>query len=314
MRARHYFTDGLHPFVQLLLVGSLALLFSSALTLLAMFLARPLFGITALDTLVQSAIENPIMVAENARQINALKWVQLMASLGTFLIPAIVFARVKFPDGDYLHIRQPTPWLYVVAGVWIMFTVVPLAQVLYEVNLGIQVPDAFPFLKKLVDESHRANEQLTLAFLATPRLSDLWINLIVLAMIPALSEELLFRGCLVQLLNEWFKRTHVAIWAAAFLFSLLHADWYGFFPRMLLGGVLGYLFVWTGSLWIPIVAHACYNGAQVILAYLYDHNAITYDLRSAESLPWPVTAIGTVLFLASTIALYRYIFAKKFIY
>jgi membrane protease YdiL (CAAX protease family) len=78
----------------------------------------------------------------------------------------------------------------------------------------------------------------------------------------------LFRGLLQRLLKEWLGNIHFAIFMAAFLFSAMHMQFYGFFPRMLLGIMFGYLFYWSGSLWVPICAHFINNGSAVIFSYL----------------------------------------------
>lgn len=290
------------------------LIFSSVLTLLGMYLVRPLFGITTLDKVMQAAIEQPLMVAENANHINALKLVQLLASLGMFLIPALIFAYLKFPQGDYLYLSARPWWLFAVVGTLVLFTAVPAVGWLYELNKKLELPPSWATLQEAIDAAAHTNEQLTIAFLATPRPPDLLINLIVIALIPAIGEELLFRGCLFQLLLEWFRKGHVAVWLSAAVFSLVHGDVYAFLPRLVLGGLLAYLFLWTNNLWVPIIAHALYNGVQVLLAFLHDHGWLAYDVRSQEPFSWPAVAVSTALFAALLYALYRLVLERKFIY
>lgn len=314
MAYRRYFTDGLHPFIQLLLLASLMLLCASLFTLLGMFLVRPLFGITTLDQVMQAALEQPLMVAENAAQINALKTVQLLASLGMFLVPALLFAWLKFPDGDYLYLQARPSLRFGLLGILILLAAVPGVGWIYEINKMLQLPQSLEGLQRLLDDAAKANEQLTLAFLATPRITDLFINLIVIALIPALGEELLFRGCLFQLLQEWLRRSHATVWLSAALFSLVHGDAYGFVPRLLMGALLAYLFLWTNNLWVPILAHAVYNGAQVMLAFLFDHGWIGYDIRAEESFGLPVVLVSTAVCAALVYVLYRQVLERKFIY
>ncbi|MCS6918064.1 MAG: type II CAAX endopeptidase family protein [Chitinophagales bacterium] len=314
MAYRRYFTDGLHPFIQLLLLAALMLISSSVFTLLGMYLVRPLFGITALDVVVQAAMENPLMVAENAAQIHALKTVQLMASVGMFLVPALLFAWLKFPDGDYLFLNARPSLIMAGAGTLALLLAVPAVSWLYEWNKTLQLPDALASLQKLLDEAAHANEQLTLAFLATPRQTELFINLIVIALIPALGEELLFRGCIFQLLQEWTRRSHAAVWISAALFSLVHGDLFGFLPRLIMGALLAYLFLWTSNLWVPIIAHAFYNGIQVLLAFLFDHGWIGFDIREESRMSWPVVLVSSVICVAAVYWLNRHVEERKFIY
>jgi membrane protease YdiL (CAAX protease family) len=79
---------------------------------------------------------------------------------------------------------------------------------------------------------------------------------------------LLFRGLLQRLIREWLGNVHVAVFISAFLFSALHMQFFGFLPRMMLGIMFGYLFVWTGSLWVPVFAHFVNNGSAVVVSYL----------------------------------------------
>jgi hypothetical protein len=91
----------------------------------------------------------------------------------------------------------------------------------------------------------------------------------MIAILPALGEELLFRGLIQHLISRWFRNSHVAIFGTAFLFSFIHFQFFGFVPRFLLGLYFGYLLFWSGSLWLPIVAHLINNG----LAVFYYHYA-----------------------------------------
>lgn len=299
--------DAMHPFLQLILLSAITIVCLVIFTLGAMYLVKPLFGITALDVITQGAIDNPGGVAMNANQINALKFVQFMSSFGIFIIPPLAFARLKFPDGDYLRLNVRTPLIFLLLGVLILLFSGAFIEFIYSINRQLPLP-------QWMVESEHASEQITLAFLKTPRPADIWINLIVLALIPAIGEELMFRGCVQQLLREWTRNTHAAIWITAFLFSFIHFQFYGFVPRMILGALLGYLFVWSGSLWVPIIAHAFNNGIQIVLAYLYDHKKIEFDITSEQQIPVYITIVasaGCLLFMY----LYKRISdQKKFIY
>ena len=133
------------------------------------------------------------------------------------------------------------------------------------------------FLKSIEDAMRAAEDRaalITEAFLKMNNISDLLINLIVVAVLPAIGEELLFRGVLQRLLGEWSKNIHAGIWISAFVFSAMHAQFYGFVPRMLLGALFGYLLVWSGSLWLPILAHFINNGSAVLFTYLFAKGTI----------------------------------------
>jgi membrane protease YdiL (CAAX protease family) len=107
------------------------------------------------------------------------------------------------------------------------------------------------------------------AYLQTENIGGLLINIFMVALIPALGEEFLFRGMIQRILYEWFRNKHLAIWIAALLFSLMHYQFLGLFPRVLLGALFGYLFVWTGSIWMAVLAHFINNGVAVIYYYIF---------------------------------------------
>jgi len=90
----------------------------------------------------------------------------------------------------------------------------------------------------------------------------------MIAILPAIGEELLFRGVLQRIFANWTKNIHLGVWIAAILFSAMHMQFYGFLPRMMLGVLFGYLFVWSGSLLLPILCHFINNGSAVIYAYV----------------------------------------------
>ena len=90
-----------------------------------------------------------------------------------------------------------------------------------------------------------------------------------------------FRGVLQQLLGG---RRHVAIWLTAVIFSAIHMQFYGFVPRMLMGALFGYVFVWTGSLWVPIVMHFVNNGMAVLVYYIFSSKGVAIDTNYADTL------------------------------
>jgi hypothetical protein len=135
---------------------------------------------------------------------------------------------------------------------------------------------------------------------------DLVLNLFVLAVIPALGEELLFRGLLQKMFNELFKNKHIAILVTAAIFSAIHMQFYGFIPRMLLGALFGYLLVWSGSIWVPVLAHFFNNAMVVIFSYLssksllpFDENTIGTENNHMILLIVSSAIVGGLLFLLS---------------
>ena len=119
---------------------------------------------------------------------------------------------------------------------------------------------------------------LTDAFTEGDSLGVLFLNLIVIALLAALSEELFFRGVLQKVLIECTRNKHLGVWIGAIIFSAFHMQFYGFLPRMLMGAFLGYLFLWSGSLWLGIFAHFINNGMAVLIIWLINKNVIPENI------------------------------------
>ena len=119
--------------------------------------------------------------------------------------------------------------------------------------------------------------RLTEAFLRNTSIPSLAVNLFMVGILASIGEELLFRAVLIPLFKDWFKNVHVAIIISSILFSAFHLQFYGFMPRFLLGMIFGYLFVWSGSVWLPIFAHFINNSSAVIVYYLVNKGSLNVE-------------------------------------
>ena len=149
--------------------------------------------------------------------------------------------------------------------------------------------------------------KLTEAFLSDISIGGFIVNLLMIGMLAAIGEELLFRGVILRIFKDWSGNTHVAVWISAILFSALHLQFFGFLPRMILGVVLGYLFVWSRSLWVPVITHFINNTAAVIVAFLFYRGNIKTDMESfgsTDNAGWIIGSLVITLFLL--IAIFRY--------
>jgi membrane protease YdiL (CAAX protease family) len=148
-----------------------------------------------------------------------------------------------------------------------LLALLPIVGVVNEWNQAISLPDFLAPLEAWMREAEDMATQLQERFLSGTSYWDLFVNIVVMAVTPAFCEELLFRGVIQNQLEKWFKNAHVAVWVAAIIFSAIHFQFYGFFPRMILGAALGYLLVYGKSLWLPIVVHCVNNSLAVITAW-----------------------------------------------
>lgn len=195
---------------------------------------------------------------------NAIRWFNLLAHVGGFTLGSLLTAWVAFRgrwrQGLHLH-TWPTPAGLLYLPVLLLGGFL-LMQLVYWFNQQLPLPDS---LWEMENQQNWLVEQVL-------RMESPWefaLTLLVAGIAPAVGEELLFRGLVQPQLRRWTGSVHWAVWIAAILFSAIHLQFAGFIPRMLLGALLGYLLVWTHSLWAPILAHFLFNGVQIVVFYFF---------------------------------------------
>lgn len=152
----------------------------------------------------------------------------------------------------------------------------PMISLLTEWNKGMELPSFLASMEEMMRQMEESAKEVTDQFLNTSSVGMMFINLFVIALLPAVGEEMMFRGWLQRVLGKSVNY-HTAIWVSAFVFSAIHFQFYGFIPRMLIGAALGYLYCYTGSLWAPIIAHFTNNAAAVISAFLVYNGYISIN-------------------------------------
>ena len=164
----------------------------------------------------------------------------------------------------WLHLDKAFAWQEALAAVVIMLLAIPGINLLSAWNQQLELPECMSGIEQWMRMQEDAAEQLTEQFLRVDTLGGLLVNIGLMALLPAVGEELTFRG-VVQ--GMFTRNKHVAIWATAAIFSFVHMQFYGFLPRMLLGAMFGYMLWWTGSLWVPMLMHFVNNCAAVVVAF-----------------------------------------------
>lgn len=247
----------------------------------------------------------------------SMKWGQFMQTAGAMLLPPILCAVIfdeRHRPLNWLHLNKGADWKIILLAVLIMLTALPAINLLADLNSRVVLPECLSGVEQWMKSYEEAAEKLMADFLKTDHIDTLFINIGLIAVLPALCEELTFRGTLQQLLggSQWNRswKMHAAIWVTAFIFSAIHMQFYGFVPRMLMGAMFGYMFVWTGSLWIPILMHFTNNGLVVIAYYLFEETALegkSYaDTFGAGTTWWvgvlSLIAVGVLLWIVRRIA------------
>lgn len=254
---------------------------------------------------------------EQPLSVGSLKWVQFFQSAAMFLLPPLCVA--------YLWSQEPMKWLKVSefqsfkvsgAAILLMLVALPAINLLSYWNQQMSLPAFLEPLEAWMQVQEENAKVLTEQFLNVTTFGGLMVNLLLMAVLPAIGEELTFRGVLQRLLtprliasSPYRQTPHIAIWCSAILFSAIHMQFYGFVPRMLMGALFGYMLAWTGSLWVPILMHMTNNAAAVILYFVArraDWDMEKVDAIGTNDTLWlgvvsmVITIVGIYIFRRST--------------
>lgn len=198
----------------------------------------------------------------------------------------ITQTQISWPD--YLQSRRVPRFTELSLGILLMAVSMPL--VLYSLTLNQQLP--LPEMFKVAGE--QAEEALK-GLLHMDNWSELLVNMVLIALLPALGEELVFRGVVQQQLMRRIANPWVAMLISAAVFSAAHFQFDGFLPRMLLGFLLGWLYWRTRNFWVPVAGHFFNNGLQVLGQYLYGKEMSSIDLEKDVQVPWEFAAISVFM-------------------
>ena len=127
---------------------------------------------------------------------------------------------------------------------------------------------------------------------------ELLMGILVIGILAGIGEEMFFRGVIQPKMHFYTGSAHLGIWLTAIIFSAIHVQFYGFLPRVFLGAVFGYLYMYSGSLVYPILAHIFNNSFTVIMVYLANQGMINFDLESTDEVSYPVAICGLLVLLA----------------
>lgn len=247
--------------------------------------------------------------------IASMKWLQLLQTLALFFFPPLLTAYFCCEQPlHWLHLDRGMRWQTMLFAILLMLCAIPGINLLSHLNQQLTLPSFLEPLEDLIRSQEEAANRLTEQFLQVNTIGGLLVNIGLMALLPAMAEELTFRGILQSLLNppafndvsvpskplsthigntqsltdnavsasskSLSARTHIAIWATAIIFSFVHFQFYGFIPRMLMGAMFGYMLAWTGSLWVPMLMHFTNNAIAVLsyyIAYNYSLDADSFD-------------------------------------
>ncbi|MER2997336.1 CPBP family intramembrane glutamic endopeptidase [Pontibacter populi] len=230
----------------------------------------------------------------NGRNIMLL--LQGVIQFMSFVVGPLFMLRVlKYDVEPYLNWKMPVaPLLVLLAGV-LMIVIMPANSVVINWNANLNFPDFMQGFEEWARAKEDELAELTKMIADFNDIPKLLIGILVIAVIPAIGEEIVFRGVLQKQLHRWTGNPHAAIWIAGLVFAAIHVQFFGFVPRAILGALFGYLYFWSGRISVPIVAHFFNNGFTVLMLYLQQTGAVDIDVESTEPMEWWSVLLSIVL-------------------
>ncbi len=219
------------------------------------------------------------------RVINASN--QIIGFLGASFLFLLIMGK-RSVNGFWMGVPRMTILLVPFLAMFSM----PLIQAAFEINNAL-IPEG-SYLEGLLKPSEDNLAKMTEVLLTMNSFSEYLLMLFVVAVLPALAEEFVFRGVVQAQLAKAFNNIHVGIWTSAFVFRFIHFQFYGFLPRMLLGVFFGYLVVHTGSIWSSVLAHFINNAMAVTAAY-FAGSASIGEAQMEEAALNPILLLLSVL-------------------
>lgn len=231
---------------------------------------------SSLASLVILIIYHTPSMLEASDPITAIRISQSLATIGAFLLPALLFAYCQERQCFQYNAANRLPdFSMTIIVLVVSVTLLPVVSVLSMFNMQIMPQEGVvaEFMRNFEDAANQILDMVT----SRRNNSDLIANIVVFAVLAGVCEEFLFQGSLQPLMTKWCRNPHVGILLTAFIFSTLHFQFYGFIPRFALGVYLGYLLYWSRSLWLPILAHVMHNAISILADYTLQGRGIDTD-------------------------------------
>lgn len=245
------------PIIKLVFVLTAVLLFGMLSTVFMSLIGEPLFGVDMTS------------YADMKSNIAFMQTYQILQSISLFIIPSLIafylFYR-SFSRG--INGEKSLSASSTIIAVFLIF--VSQAFISYSgwLNHQIRLPEYFNELIGWMTQKEQEATELTTLLISNKSWIQVMITIFMMSVLPAIGEEWLFRGLIQRELGSWLKNKHIAILLTAIIFSAVHMQFLTFLPRFFLGIILGYLYTWSGNLWLAVIGHFT-NNFMAVVAYMY---------------------------------------------
>ncbi len=248
------------PQIQFIISLIVILVVSVILLLITLLSAKLIFG-----TIDPGQGRTVITTMERA----SLKYMQALQHISIFVIPSLIISYLMDRNCfTYLKVgKLPGGWVFLFVAL-ISLLVIPVNSDAAILNSRLSLPGWMSGIEKWIILKEDEAFRITGWLIYTKSNAGLVLNIFILAFLPAIGEEFIFRGIFQQIFHKWFKSGHLAVWITAIIFSTIHLQFYGFLPRLILGLLFGYFFLWSGSIWLSVLAHFINNAIPVIVAFV----------------------------------------------
>ncbi|MFZ4862399.1 CPBP family intramembrane glutamic endopeptidase [Sphingobacterium sp. Mn56C] len=198
------------------------------------------------------------------------------SSFGTFLLPAIIL-QLREPFRSYFPTENKGNLGFYVLAVLLLVAFGPVMQWVGALNSEMSLPPGLAGIEAWMRAQEDKMAVLTEQIVMVDHVGLLLSNILVMAVVPAIAEEYYFRGSLMQIIQRLTHNHHITVWLTAVIFSAIHVQFFGFFPRLILGVFFGYMFVWSRNIWVPILGHFVNNATVTVIAFVYTKQGKTFD-------------------------------------
>ena len=282
----------LHPGLQILLL--LVLMAAGACVGQALFFAISQFGFGVAGQDMGKVVQYPAAYPQG--------WNLLMLYQGLLLFSALAGGALALASSlgygwaEYFSPRRLGAGWWLLAAAALIVVILPFMSTLIAWNAGVHFPGALHAFEVWARASEDKAAVLTKFLTRFSSVGRFLVGVVVIALVPAIAEELVCRGVIQKNLVRWFS-PHVGVWLGAAIFSAIHFQFFGFVPRFMLGLVLGYLYLWSGNILVSMAAHFTQNAFQLLIIYLAQRGQFGwgFDPDSNDALPWTLVLPSLLL-------------------
>jgi membrane protease YdiL (CAAX protease family) len=242
----------------------------------------------------------------NPQGVMALKLNQALISIAIFIVPAFLFCKAIYQNPiQFLQLQSPTKIYNYLFIILLIILAIPVSSWLMQLNQNLHFPENYQDFETFLRGDEAFAKLQMESFVNANTIPQLLFNILIVAVIPAITEEFFFRACLQNFVKMCFHNLHVSIIFTAIIFSAIHGDYFGFLPRFMFGLVLGYAFAYSGNIWVSIVGHFLNNCITIVAYFIAQKNPNIAFLNDEYSFPFIITLVAAI-----SIVLVLYVMSK----